>query len=428
MNLISNDVIVKCLNESHEGVLISDSRGIILYVNNSYLNITRLQADIVGKNMASVIPSATLIKALQQGQDLTGIHTDFGAQLVSIVHLIRNQNGEVDYAMVAVYDITEVVALNLEIAKTHYDAKHKVYSGIDGGLIASDPVSMSIMDSARRMALSDSNIMLMGESGVGKNALADYIHQNSNRKDKPFVTAKCGILSERESGEAIFGREGGKPGLLQQAESGTLFLDEVGNLPFGIQTQLIQTLENNTYTPVDGNEPISFHVRIIAASNSDIRVRIRNGTFRDDLYYRLAVLSLVIPPLRERRGDIVPMSLYFLKEFNQKYNTEKTIPTNTLLYLREHDWPGNIRELQNAIERMVVLSESNELLFTPSDISTLEQLEIKPLKESHAESEKQMLLDAKELYKTTRKMAEALGVSHSTVVRKMKKYGIASDR
>ena len=192
-----------------------------------------------------------------------------------------------------------------------------------------------------------------------------------------------------------------------------------------MQVKLLRVLEKRKYSPIGSVKEIPVDIRVIAATNKNIQEQIRNNKFREDLYYRLSVLTLLIPPLRKRQGDIIPLAVYFLKKYNSKYGVSKKFDTDTLIQLQRYHWPGNVRELKNIIEKMVILSQGDildfQLAFAHEEI-TEEQLSLKSFL---GKKEKEYLINMKKVYKTTREVANAIGVDHSTVVRKYKKYGIS---
>lgn len=223
---------------------------------------------------------------------------------------------------------------------------------------------------ARKMAEVDTTLLILGESGVGKSRLARMIHERSNRKDKPFVTVSCGSIPENLLESELFGVEKGaytgahrsREGKFKVADGGTIFLDEIAELPLNLQVKLLRVLQEKTIEPLGSAEEIKVDVRVIAATNKNLEELVKNGQFREDLYYRLNVVPLVMLPLRERKEDIENLTIYFLEQFKKKYG-KKYFINDPLLWkiLKEYDWPGNIRELENTIERLCVLSESGEL-------------------------------------------------------------------
>ena len=282
----------------------------------------------------------------------------------------------------------------------------------------------------------------MGKTGVGKEVVAREIHKNSLRKNGPFIKVNCASIPESLFESEMFGYASGaftgadnkgKPGLIELANKGTLLLDEIGELSLSSQSKLLRVLEENKVTRVGGTEPINIDVRIIAATNRDLKKEVEKGTFREDLFYRLNVIPIYVPPLRERKEDIPLLSKYFLDLYNSKYNKTKTLSHKAFELLKWYSWPGNVRQLKNLIERLVLTCPYDIItddyisgFFGKEEIEELYNLGRGELTLDEAVStiERQLIQNALKKYRTTRKAAKALGVSQPTIVRKCKKYGI----
>ncbi|MDR1194642.1 MAG: sigma 54-interacting transcriptional regulator [Peptococcaceae bacterium] len=223
---------------------------------------------------------------------------------------------------------------------------------------------------AKKAASSDSTILIYGESGTGKEVFAHYIHKNSARGAVSFIPVNCAAIPPELMESEFFGyaqgaftgaSKNGKPGLFEIAGGGTLFLDEIGELPLALQSKLLRVLETGDIMRVGGSKVISTDVRIVAATNRDLYGMTRTGAFREDLYYRLHIIPIYLPALRERREDIESLACQILADFNAKYGYNKFFSAATLTYFREYSWPGNIRELKNVVERLVIISQAREL-------------------------------------------------------------------
>lgn len=222
---------------------------------------------------------------------------------------------------------------------------------------------------ARRVAATDATILLTGESGTGKELVARAIHNLGPRSTYPFVPVNCAALPEDLLESELFGHVRGaftgalssRIGMFQLADGGTILLDEVGEMPLPLQAKLLRVLQNREVRPVGSDQSLSVNVRVIASTNKDLQQEVEKSTFREDLFYRLQVIPIHLPPLRARRSDIPLLVQYFLEKNNRKYNRAVTIAEETLVYLWEYDWPGNVRELENLLERLVVLNETNVL-------------------------------------------------------------------
>lgn len=298
-----------------------------------------------------------------------------------------------------------------------------------------------LVEEMKRVASVDSTVLLYGESGVGKEVFAHAIHESSRRKEQPFIRVNCGAIPEDLIESELFGYEKGaftgadhkgKPGLFEMAHRGTIFLDEIAELSLNMQVKLLRVLQEREIVRVGGLKPIQVDVRVIAATNRNLWELVQANQFREDLYYRLNVIPLRIPPLRERIQDIVSLSVHFLQQFNRAYRKEKSLSREALEVLENYNWPGNVRELQNIIERMVVttrddfISRDDALTFLYGEIKgsrpKVMVFEMTPLKEAVAELEKQLIQMGLQKYGTASKVSEVLGVSQATVSRRVNKY------
>ncbi len=221
----------------------------------------------------------------------------------------------------------------------------------------------------RRVAGADAAVMLTGESGTGKEVVARTIHSLSPRAHRPFVPINCAAIPHELLESELFGHARGaftgahaaRAGMFQLAEGGTIFLDEVGEIPLSLQPKMLRVLQNGEVRPVGSDQPVAINVRVIAATNKDLARELEAGTFREDLFYRLQVIPIHLPPLRSRRSDIAPLIAHFLEKANHKYGISARISDEAMVYLWEYDWPGNVRELENAIERLVILCENGQI-------------------------------------------------------------------
>jgi two-component system NtrC family response regulator/two-component system response regulator HydG len=245
-------------------------------------------------------------------------------------------------------------------------------------LVGESPEMLAAFKTIRQVAPSSASVLLLGESGTGKELFAQALHQNSSRKEKPFIKVACAALPETLLESELFGHEKGsftgalytRAGRFEMAAGGTLFQDEIGDISPGVQIKLLRFLEEREFERVGGNRTYKVDVRIVAATHHDLQRKLQDGSFREDLYYRLNVIELRIPPLRERPGDIPLLALHFLRKFAEANRSEvQGISDEALALLLQHGWPGNVRELENAMERAVVLA--NERVLTPAHLPTL---------------------------------------------------------
>ncbi len=317
----------------------------------------------------------------------------------------------------------------------------KSHDSMQNPIIAYSIEMGKVLQVATKVAQVTSTVMILGESGVGKEVVARFVHNASLRRGGPFVTINCGAIPPNLLESELFGYEAGaftgakrqgKPGMIETASSGTLFLDEISDLPLDLQVKLLQVIQERRLTRVGGIQPIEVDIRIIAATNRDLAKMVERGEFRADLFYRLNVVPIVIPPLRSRRDDIIPLIYHFLAKHNNTHRYNKTISRETREVLTQYSWPGNVRELENLIERLVVTVEGDEIgvedlpqHVKERDVNCNSKVIVEgviPLREAVEEVERQLIKHAQEEHETTYEIAEALGVNQSTVVRKLKKY------
>jgi transcriptional regulator with PAS, ATPase and Fis domain len=346
------------------------------------------------------------------------------------------QAKKIEKIVIVLRDITELSDYQLE---TQLDSKDE--DKIDKPLIYRSKSMEDIVEQAKRIAEVDSTVLLYGESGVGKEVFAQTIHAHSPRHNKPFVRVNCGAIPETLMESEFFGYESGaftgadrkgKPGLFEMAHTGTIFLDEVGELPANLQVKLLRVLQEREIRRIGGTHTIPIDVRIVAATNKDLRHMVHQKTFREDLYYRLNVIPITIPALRQRQVDIVPLSLHFLEVYNKRYSKDKQLSREAVEVLENYDWPGNIRELQNVIERLVVITRDNfiegqdTLSALYGDVSEKSSgrvavRELMPLKDALEQVETNLLSLALQKYRTAAEAAQVLGISESTISRKIKR-------
>ena len=307
-------------------------------------------------------------------------------------------------------------------------------------MIGKCPQMIALMKTVEYVAGTDATVLITGESGVGTAVLTNEIYQRSGRKGKPFIRVNCASIPESLMESELFGYERGaftgavksKPGMFELANHGTLLLDEVGELPRALQPKLLRALQEREIIRVGGISTIPVDVRLIAATNQDLEAMVEGGTFRRDLYYRLNLIPLHIPPLRERGDDIPLLAVHFLEKFNAKYGKKKELTDEAMQIMKEYPWPGNIREMENLLERLVIIGEEHWLT-APRLMAILENgdgaaLRLDPsgasLKDMVADYEKKLLKEALTRYGTTYKTAQALNTSQPTVARKAKLYGL----
>jgi two-component system NtrC family response regulator len=309
-----------------------------------------------------------------------------------------------------------------------------------GGMIGQCPEMQAVFSMVRKVASSDASVLVQGESGTGKELVARAIHAMSLRKDGPFVPINCSAIPETLLEAELFGHEKGAftgahaqvQGKVEYAQNGTLFLDEIGELPALLQVKLLRFLQDKIIQRVGGREDVAVNTRILAATNKDLTKEIGEGRFREDLYYRLGVVLIKVPPLRERKGDLVVLATYFLKRYCDLYNKRiRGFNSAALESMETYAWPGNIRELENKVQRAIILSEGPmigpyDLGFDSQPVSqSTVQLELRTLREAKERVEKEMVMSALDKnVGNIAKAAEELGISRPTLYDIMKRHGL----
>ncbi len=306
-----------------------------------------------------------------------------------------------------------------------------------GEIVATDPKMLEALRLAEQVATSKATVLVVGETGTGKELVAELIHRESPRKNRPLVRLNCAALSESLLESELFGHERGaftgavgkREGRFEQANGGTLFLDEVSEIPMPIQVKLLRVLQERTFERVGGNESIQVDVRIVSASNRDLLQRVKDGQFREDLYYRLNVVTIQIPPLRDRQSDIAPLASFFLARYaDENGKRVEGMTDEVLTALCAHTWPGNVRELENVIERAVVLCDAPklELRHLPSTLTPRGATADEPPRIPGAtiqELERYAILKTLEACRgSTSRAAAVLGISPRKIQYKLREY------
>jgi PAS domain S-box-containing protein len=442
------------IESSYDGIYITDGEAKTLRINKSYERITGVKREeMLDNNMVQLVESGYIsqsatMEVLKTGKTTT-LEQKFktGKKALVTSTPIYDDNKQIIMVVTNVRDVTELVKLNEQLLKNK-ELAQKYFSEIeemrlqlidDFDLVAKDEKMLDILKICKRVAKVDTTVLLLGETGVGKEEVAKYIHKNSNRCENQFIKVNCGAIPENLIESELFGYEKGaftgavkegKMGMFEIADGGTIFLDEVGELPLKMQVKLLRVLQEQEFTRVGGTIPINIDVRILAATNRNLEEMVKDGVFREDLYYRLSVIPITILPLRERKKDIFALGEYFLKGLNEKYNLDKTLDNDALKSLFEYNWPGNVRELKNIVERVFVMSYKDKIGESdlPSNIRNVKDVDILSsdriihLKDAVAKVEIDLIKKSFDKYKNVRDASKALGVDASTFVRKRKKY------
>ncbi|MCB8566057.1 sigma-54 interaction domain-containing protein [Fusobacterium ulcerans] len=431
----------------YDGILIVDKEGVVRYINPAYTRITKVEKkNIIGRYLSEVRPGSRLTDVVKDEKMELGAHRKMGdvEYLVNMVPIYEDGkviggisllNELIDiYKLTEKLNLSKIIIQNLkEHVKTLGNGK---YSFDD--IITVDEKSIEVKEFAKRIALADSNVLITGESGTGKELYASAIHNFSARKDFPFIPVNCASFEKNLIESELFGYEegsftgakkNGKTGLFQLAQGGTLFLDEIGELEYGLQGKLLRVLQEKSIRKIGGSKEIPIDVRLICATNKNLEQMIEENTFRRDLYYRIAIMPMSIPPLREKKNDIKAIAEKFLSDLSMKYRKEVRLNGNALKVLKEYDWPGNIRELKNIIEFTFSMAEGNEIKAEHLPINMKNNINenenILPLSEIVREAEQNYLKKVIEIYGDSvegkKKAAKALNISLATLYNKLER-------
>lgn len=308
--------------------------------------------------------------------------------------------------------------------------------------VLESPSMRRVEKDIQKVAATDATVLVEGESGAGKEVVADLIFKLSDRHDKPFVKINCAMIPEHLLESEFFGYEAGaftgasrsgKKGKFEMADGGTLFLDEIGEMPLSLQAKILEVLQDREIVRVGGVKRIPVNVRIIAATNRDLKQMVRDGQFRGDLYYRLNVMTIFVEPLRHRTEDIIPLSALFLHKYNARFGKSKVFAPSVVTYFLHYEWPGNVREMMHLIERLVIVSDAdvisvsdvNRALYDDEKDTRAEEVEngLSSLKLAKQQLELSMVKKAYETYRSSYKVAEVLGVSQPAVMKILKRNG-----
>ncbi|MDR7076069.1 PAS domain S-box-containing protein [Neobacillus niacini] len=393
-------------------------------------------SDIISGKIIEEKQAVSKLQAYRNGKTalITGRPIFKGNEVVKIVGTARD--------VTEINKLVEELKRNQELSEQYKQELEdlKVKEAIKNKIVYSSSKMEKVIELAIRVSKVKSSVLLSGESGVGKDVIANLIHKSSSQKEKPFVEVNCGAIPKELIESELFGYESGaftgakregKPGLFELANGGTIFLDEIGEMPLNMQVKLLRVIQNLKVHRIGGTKPISLDIRIIAATNKDLEQMVINKEFREDLYYRLSVIPIDIPSLRDRKEDISLLCYHFLKYYNEKHNKDKYFHYNLIEPLENHDWPGNVRELQNLIERLVVLTEEQcvkqehlPLKYRESDVLLSDKILDKPLKEIVESLEKEVIMNSLKKYRTAVSAAKKLGLSQPTMSRKMNYYNL----
>jgi PAS domain S-box-containing protein len=452
-------------NAMFDGIFICDGKGSVLYVNDAFLELSGLKReDVVGKSVYElmehkIVPNACSAKVLESGEPTSIINNYYQGRSCLVSGTPVFNNGKLVRVISVVRDVTELQKLTDALAKAdslslgyRHRLKELEAKSAHVDIINTRSKAMTnIYDTAIKVAAVDSHVLLLGETGVGKDHLAKFIHNiRTTQTEGSFIHVNCNAIPPTLIESELFGYEAGafsgasrsgKAGLFELAQNGTLFLDEIGDLPLSAQVKLLHAIQDRCFFRVGGTKTVQMKARIIAATNADLEKLVAEGRFRSDLYYRISVITIRIPSLRHRRDDIVPLALHLLENSNLKYKKHRYFSPKTIEFLLNYDWPGNIREMMNLIERLVIMCNQDCIEPVHLGDNILSRVKVTdyanvtviaananklPLRQRLDEYEASIIEESIRSHKTLKETSVALGIDLSTLVRKRQKYNSSS--
>lgn len=442
------------LESIYDEVLITDSTGIVLKVSVDFEETYGLAKNmLVGRNVKELEeegyfkPSVASLVLEEQKKITIHQKTNKGRESIVTGIPVKDEEDHIKLVITFSRDVTDYISLRNEykmledkmiLYKEELQRLRNENIEVEG-VIAESAEMKRVLRDVSRIAAYDASVLLTGKSGVGKSMIAKVIHGRSSRKNAPFIEINCGAIPDNlleseffgyEKGSFTGASEKGKVGLIEVAQNGTLFLDEISEMPLNLQVKLLKTIQDKTITRVGGTREIKVDFRLITASNKDLEEMVSKNLFREDLFYRLNVIPIKIPELKDRKDDIIPLIFYFTEKFNSRYDMDKSFTVEAMHILERQDWPGNIRELENLIERILLTTDKTVIDRDSVELATNGRLNIEhfekidnlTLDEAIESLERKMVTESYEKYKTTVGVAKTLGISQPTAFRKIKKY------
>jgi sigma-54-dependent transcriptional activator len=459
-----NEVFKLIVESSFDGIYLTDGSANTIFLNKSYEKITGIDKKfLIGKNMKTLVKngifneSASLLAIKERKKITINQKLKSGKNIFVTSTPVFDENDNIIYVVTNVRDMQELEKLEKELLKAreltekYKQEIEKIKRDIYNENFITNNIKMEkILHLIENSSKFDTSILLQGETGTGKTFLAKMIHELSNRNKNEFFEINCSSLPEGLVESELFGYEkgaftgalsSGKKGVFELANNSTLFLDEISELSLETQAKLLKVLETGKFMRIGGEKFITTNIRLVSASNANIEELIQKGKFRKDLFYRINVINITIPPIRERKEDIFPLMMKFLKFYNQKYNLDKRISEEVYELLKTYNWPGNIREIRNLIEHLVVVSKEDEISVEnlPNYIANefIKKIEIDKmellctccfqiyarmgLKEATEQFQKDVINFLIEKGNSKSKVAKLLNVNPSTITRKFQK-------
>ncbi|MCP1358690.1 sigma-54 interaction domain-containing protein [Aneurinibacillus migulanus] len=436
---------------STDGIYVVDGAGVTLLVNQAYEQIAGFdRRELIGKHMNELMEDGYLdqsvsLLVLEQKRRIPLMQTLGGKKEVIVTgNPVFDEEGNIQFVITSVCDITALNETKRQLEKarnfSELQKNRYVYQGHSDKekFIFQSEQMQRVYEQVCQVAPYPSTVLLSGPSGAGKEVIATLLHNKSGRKDKPYIKINCGAIPEPLLESELFGYEEGaftgasrkgKIGLLELADGGTVMLDEIGEMPPLLQVKLLRILQEKQVTRIGGTKSRPLDIRIISATNRDLRAMVKEGTFREDLYYRLQVVEIQLPPLAERPEDVRLLIDHYFSFYKHEYRVDKTISADTMDILMTYHWPGNVRELKNLVESMLVSVPASVIqpVHLPRHLSdTLHGLapETIKLKQKVQQYEKKLIQEALTKHHSLRKTALHLGIDHSTLIKKLKRLQI----
>lgn len=441
----------------YDGIHITDGEGVILFINDAYTRTTGIRPEqVLGRRVSEIegllYQGSVTGQVLKTKQRVNAVATilELGKEVLVTGTPVFDSTGNVKLVVTNTRDFPELKrleqqlhALTEEQRRANQELAYLRRRQAGGKeLIYRSEAMESVMELARTVAQTDVTVLITGESGTGKELIANELYQNSARRDKPFIKVNCAAIPAELLESELFGyeegaftgaRRSGRAGMFELADTGVILLDEIGDMPLALQTKLLRVLQQRELIRVGGSRPVKLDLRVIAATNKDLREEVHQGRFREDLYYRLNVVPIELKPLRERRADIPILAQHFCRGFCKKYGRDMSISPEAVELLTQYPWPGNIRELENLVERIVVTNAGDGTVTREQVRSALssngsfpgESPALGSLKQQVSAYEQGLIRQAVEREGSIRRAAKALGVDHSTLVKKLRQYGLA---
>jgi len=439
-----------------DGICVVDGNGIVKAINKGYTEITGIQEhEVVEKHMQVLLDlglfnNAVSLQVLEQKKKITSLATinKSNKKVLITGSPTFDENGEITQVLTVMRDLTELIKLrnNLEEMERRNEKYLNELNYLrnkykeEENIIGENKDINKLKELISYIAKTDTTVLITGETGCGKEVFAREVHNKSNRKELPYVKVNCAAIPETLIESELFGYEKGaftgasnkhKLGMFELANGGTILLDEIGEMPLNLQSKLLRVIQEKELMRIGATKSIKLDVRVIAATNQDLSQMIKMGKFREDLFYRLNVVPIKIPPLRERKDDISILAYRFLEKFNMKYGKDKGFDSTAIQALESHEWPGNVRELENVIERLMVADDNSYITY--NDIALIlgkDKMQSNllnntiTLKEAVDKLEREMIENALRKFGSTYKAANVLGVTQPTVFRKAKALGV----